>query len=120
MLVEVKFAHLNERLLVAHFNSVKALITKHDLDVLALSETCLTSSICDSSIKIKGYTLLRLDRNTGSRGWGVVFYIGSSLTFKPLLNYNTNCNHLELLLISVDAGPIGLAVGVFHRPEKKL
>ena len=47
-----------------------------NLDILAMSETKLDSSISNSEIHIEGYDVVRLDREVNGRyGGGVCIYI---------------------------------------------
>ena len=86
------------------------------LDILAINETKLDSSISNCELDITGYDIVRLDRElNGRRGGGVCFYIRSNLNFavrKDLLNKD-----LELLIIEI-SNPHSrpFLVGTWYRP----
>ena len=70
MLRGFKVGHLNVNRLFNKLDSVKELIDKYSFDILALSETWLTSEISDSEIFIKGYLIVRKDRQHSSKACG--------------------------------------------------
>lgn len=52
-----KVAHLNVNRIVNKLDGVRELLSSYAFDVLALSETWLSSSITDNEIDIAGYTI---------------------------------------------------------------
>src|SRR6185436_20421585 len=53
---------------------------EYDVDVLALTETHLSSDIDNNILKIKGYEIFRNDRKiNGRQGGGVLLYIRADL-----------------------------------------
>ena len=73
----LKIAHLNINGLVNKAEGVRELFSTYAFDVLALSETWLSSNITDNEISIPGYTLAWKDRSGSAKlnGGGVLFYI---------------------------------------------
>ena len=63
------------------------ILHSHDIDVLALSETWLDSSVPDAHIHT-GYTNHRHDRLTGQER-GVCFLVKASIAVRPYLNSDT-------------------------------
>lgn len=64
-------------------DGVRELFSSYDFDVLALSETWLSSNITDDEISIPGYTLARKDRSGSAKlnGGGVLIYIRENIPF---------------------------------------
>ena len=60
----LKIAHLNINRLVNKMEGVRELFSTFAFDVLALSETWLSSNITDNEISICGYTLVRKDQQS--------------------------------------------------------
>ena len=87
-----------------------------NIDVLAINETKLDSSITNDHIQISGFEVIRRDRQLHSRnGGGVCMYVKSKLNFKireDLVN-----NDLELLFIQI-SNPRSkpFLVGTWYRP----
>ena len=99
-----------------HVDELRIYINISKLDILAVNETKLDSSISNCELDITGYDIVRLDRElNGRRGGGVCFYIRSNLNFavrKDLLNKD-----LELLIIEI-SNPHSrpFLVGTLYRP----
>ena len=79
----MKIAHLNINRLLNKVDGVRELLIKFKLDILALSETWLTTDISDDEINIPGYLIARKDRSNSSklRGGGVMFYVRENIHF---------------------------------------
>ena len=107
----MSFCHLNVRSLTSNFNEFKDLIrSSRTFDVIALSETWLSSDVCSSSLAMDGFSLIRNDR--GSRGGGVAFYIKTSLKYEIV-----DCNkNIEQLWVTHKICKRMLLVGVTYRP----
>ena len=73
-------ASLNIISLPKHIDELRIFMSDQVLDVLAINETSLDSTISDGELKISGYELIRRDRNR-NRG-GVCFYIRSTTNYK--------------------------------------
>ncbi|TGZ54362.1 hypothetical protein DBV15_12385 [Temnothorax longispinosus] len=67
----LRVAHINVRSLLPHFTLVKDLAVYHQLDILAIGETWLRDTIDTKFVDISGFTFVRSDRSTGSRGGGI-------------------------------------------------
>lgn len=79
-----KLAHLNTCSLVCHIDEVKQIFSQTGFDCIGFSETWLTKSITNSSIKFDNYTIIRHDRT--SRGGGVALFTRPHLIYRfPLL-----------------------------------
>ena len=78
-----KIAHLNINRLLNKVDGVRELLIKYKLDILALSETWLTTDISDDENNIPGYLIARKDRSNSSklRGGGVMFYVRENVHF---------------------------------------
>ena len=66
-------AMLNVASLTKYIDEIRLLLYDKKLDVLALNETHLDSSICDELLAVDGYDIIRADRNRN--GGGVCIYI---------------------------------------------
>ena len=71
-----KLASLNVGSLNKHIDEVKVLLFDISIDVLAINETRLDSTISDNEMHVPGYEIVRRDRNVNGRtGGGVCFYV---------------------------------------------
>ena len=112
-----KVGHLNVNRLFNKLDSVKELIDKYSFDILALSETWLTSEICDNEISIKGYSVVRKDRQDSSKvcGGGVLIYVRDGIPFIRQTDFVDD--NFECLWIQINrrfCKP--MAVSVVYRP----
>ena len=82
---KINIAHLNICSLKKreHLIQIRLLMQENKFDVLAVSESWLTTSVRNEEVEIFGYSLSRLDRR-GRSGGGVCAYIKSSLKKKVL------------------------------------
>ena len=81
-------------------------------DVIALSETWLTSDILDCEVNIPGYAFIRKDRSLGKKscGGGVIVYIKDGISYvQSNIQHDQNIeyigieitrNHSKLMLVS--------------------
>ena len=67
------------------------------VDILAINETRLDSSIQNGEVRIPGHTLERKDRNRN--GCGVALYIRDSINYKCLIDLPDD--NIELISIQV-------------------
>jgi len=83
-------------------DGVCELFSTYAFNVLALSETWLSSNITDNEISISGYTLAQKDRSGSAKlnGGGVLFYICENIPF--LVKNELAANNEELLWIKVN------------------
>ena len=70
-------AHLNINSLVSKIDFVTQLVQNSAIDILALSETTIDSSISDSEIEIQNYSIMRRDQTR--KGGGVCLFVSNSL-----------------------------------------
>ena len=95
-----KMASLNITSLLKHLDELKILLNDNPIDVLAINETRLDSSITDCEVFIPGYEIFRRDRNTNGRhGGGVCFYVRTSINCTP--RHDLNFKDLENLCIEI-------------------
>ncbi|CAH8649897.1 unnamed protein product [Dicrocoelium dendriticum] len=64
----------NVRTLRNKLDEIPLLIFEQQPDLIAFTETWLSSDISDSEVHVSGYQLLRCDRFGGRSGGGVIFY----------------------------------------------
>ena len=79
--------------------------------LLTLSESFLSSDICDSEISLPGFSTFRLDRNR--HGGGILIYAKSSLS-PSIIPYTSS--PIELLLLSIKLQHGSCTVATFYRP----
>ena len=83
-----------------HIDELRVLLASGPIDVLAINETRLDSSISDSEMHISNYVLVRRDRRLNGRfGRGVCFYICESINFS--LRPDLCVDQLENLAIEI-------------------
>lgn len=116
-------AHLNVRSLKKKIPEVEALIHKHNLDVLTLSETWLSSQIQDTIVALQDYNLYRHDRvarPAQSRGGRVATYILSHLhtNFEKYdyLNFSNLAIESQVLLTSKANHKANIIVNIYRPP----
>ena len=72
------------------------------VDILAINETRLDSSIQNGEVSIPGYTLERKDRNRN--GGGVALYIRDSINYKRLIDLPDD--NMELISVETESKTI--------------
>ena len=76
-----RMAMLNVASLVKHLDEIRLILLDRNLDVLAINETRLDSTISDGLVSIDGYNVLRADRDRN--GGGVCIYIRCQINYTP-------------------------------------
>ncbi len=74
-------AMLNIASLPKHFEEINLMLHDKKIDILALNETRLDSSISDELVSVDGYDLIRADRNRN--GGGVCMYVSINYQKRP-------------------------------------
>ena len=106
---------LNARSILPKRFDLFAYICCHQIDILAVTETFLDSSISDAEICPSNYVVFRRDRSR--HGGGVLIIVRDDLKCLPRNDLNCFCNELLWLEISTSIGP--LLFGVFYRPPSQ-
>jgi exonuclease III len=65
-----KLASLNVTSLVKHIEELRILLANNMIDVLAINETRLDSTVSDDEVHIHGYEIVRRDRESNGRFGG--------------------------------------------------
>ena len=113
--------YLNARSIVNKHKELEMHVLEENFDIIGITETWLNSSIADSEMSIKGYTLYRNDRKDEEkhRGGGVALYVHNDLNcvqrddiFEPNFPETIWCN------ISCNGG--NTLVGVCYRAPNSL
>ena len=108
-----KLASLNVTSIIKHIDELRVLLVDHSIDVLAINETRLDSTINDNEVHISGYEIVRRDRSVnGKFGGGVCFYVRCNINFLPrfdmsidqLENYVSKFVNLDPSLFSLQLG----------------
>ena len=124
----LKMASLNINGLRSHLDEIKVLMHDMKIDILALNETKLDSSIDQQITHISGYSQQRLDRSRF--GGGISIYVRNTITF--IHRKDVPLEDLELLCIEVQPPkcrpflvltwyrPPNSPVAIFSKAEKVL
>jgi len=93
-------AILNINSILAHIDELRATLTTSKIDILAINETKLDSSISNSEINIPGFEIARRDRAVNGRsGGGVCFYVRTNINFEIMSDLSDE--RLELITIEI-------------------
>ena len=96
----LKLASLNVTSIIKHIDELRVLLVDHAIDVLAINETRLDSTINDNEVHISGYEIVRRDRSVNGRfGGGVCFYVRCNINFLP--RFDMSIDQLENLCIEI-------------------
>ena len=76
-------AALNINSLLAHFDDLKVFVLDSKIDVLAINETKIDSSVNDNEIYLPGFEVVRKDRSVYGRSGGrVCIYLRSNINYQ--------------------------------------
>ena len=113
---------LNVNSIRAHIEGFRLFVAEHPpYDIFGIAETWLSSFVHDSLIQIRGYKLLRQDRNVN--GDGVALYVRNVFKIQKLASSKTRRRGKpripENLFCSVQQGDSPpLLVDILYRPPK--
>ncbi len=101
----VSFGAYNIRSITRKFDDISIFLKRSKLNLLALNETWLNSSIADCELNIDGYAFHRFDRDLGTGrigGGGLITYYSTKYKFAPIENwdyvyYSISNNDKEIL-----------------------
>ena len=88
---------ININSLPKHIDELRMFVDDNPLDILAVNETKLDSSIPDSQVCLSGYSCIRNDRTRS--GGEVCIYIRNTIIFTRILELD--CFDLETLSIEI-------------------
>ena len=95
-----KLASLNVTSIIKRIDELRVLLVDHSIDVLAINETRLDSTINDNEVHISGYEIVRRDRSVNGRfGGSVCFYVRCNINFLP--RFDMSIDQLENLCIEI-------------------
>ena len=99
-------------------DELKYFMNENKIVVMALSETHLSSTICDDEVFIDGYNIFRNDRkNNGRHGGGVAFFVREDVAVTYLDDLNIDGH--ESLWIKVVVDNKNVVFGVCYRPPNQ-
>jgi hypothetical protein len=91
-------------------------VGRDEPSIILLTETWLSSSIPDSLVSIRGYTLFRRDR-FGKRGGGVCMYFANRvLTNFKIQPISGDFRGIEALFLGVHSKTVSFVLGCVYRP----
>ena len=109
----LKICQLNVNSLIRHLDEVKSLLIFNKIDIFAVNETKIDSSVSDHEIAIENYVTIRKDRNR--QGGGVALYIHKSLKVEIL--QHDSFKDLEIVAVVVHSKNCKpLSVATWYRP----
>ena len=113
----LRIGHLNARSLIPSIDDVILALDAHSLDILAVSETWLSSAVDSSFLIFPGYKVVRRDRpgRGGSRRGGGVCVLYRESLRAEMLTVPGVSSPLESLWLSV-CGATTVVIGVMYRP----
>ena len=76
----VKLMSLNIDSLLKHIDEFRVFSDQEKPHIVSINETKLDQSICDSSLEVANYDIIRDDRNRF--GGGVALYVNKNLSYK--------------------------------------
>ena len=85
----VTFCCLNVRSLTRHYDSIKLMLMRSEIDCLILNETFLNNSISTLELNVPNYNIYRFDRTPASGktcGGGVLAYVHNKYDFSLIEN----------------------------------
>ena len=74
---------------------IEMLLRENKIDILALNETKISETVCDSLISIEGYNHEHYDKNRN--GGGVLVYIKDTITYDRIFDSDLEPNSLEVV-----------------------
>ena len=93
-------ASLNINSLLSHIDDLKIFISSSKIDILAINETKLDSSIHDYEIHLPGFEVVRRDRLVNGRnGGGVCIYLRNTINYR--IRDDLCDDQLECLIIEI-------------------
>ena len=114
LMMGLPIAHLNIRGLCNKVDEIRLHIAKHNLKILHLSETFLTSNLDSQMLFIPDFSIVRRDRD-GRHGGGVLTYIHSTVNYSVLSHLeDTLSESLSILVTHPSSKPF--ITSVIYRP----
>ena len=93
-------AALNINSLLAHLDDLKFFVLDSKINVLAINETKIDSSVNDNEIYLPGFEIVRKDRSVNGRsGGGVCIYLRSNINYQ--IRDDLCDDHLECVVIEI-------------------
>jgi hypothetical protein len=68
-----KITHLNIRSLVKNIDQLRVYLQKGQFDVININETMLDDMVADDEVYVRGYNIIRNDRNRNGGGVGYLY-----------------------------------------------
>ena len=119
----LRIGHVNTMTLKPKITTIRCLMKLHCFDILAISESNLTSKDRDATIAAEHYNLERFDRSNngkgrGGPGGGVLCYIHKGVNYdKSSVTKSEGANNTQLLAIHLTS-PVDLDLVIIYNPPK--
>ena len=107
---------LNIDSLLKHIDEFRVFIDQEKPHIVSLNETKLDQSICDSSLEVANYDIIRNDRNRF--GGGVALYVNKNLSYK--VRTDLMVDKLESVSVQIKNGSFKpfIVTSIYRPPEK--
>ena len=115
----------NIRSLSSKVDDVSLLLSRSNIDLLAIQETFLDDNTDDSFLSVNKYTLHRLDRDRRTckkTGGGLIVYTHNKYEFEYVNNWSISDKHIEIMWVKLclkDTRPTYVA-NVYRPPDGDL
>ena len=106
---------LNSRSILPKRNDLFAYLSSHKVDILAIVETFLDSTILDAEVCLPSYVVFRRDRTR--HGGGVLLMVREDLQVSQRPDLDLFCDELLWLEVVTSLGP--LLFGVYYHPPSQ-
>ena len=114
-----KLASLNINSLLAHIEELRVLLADLPIDVLAINESKLDSTVNDDEVYIPGYELICSDfYYKGRCGGGVCFYVHSTINYSIRSDLSTELETVTIEIRKPRSKPF--VVTTWYRPPNSL
>lgn len=112
------FCYQNVRGLRSKTHTFKNNVTQCNFDIIALTETFLTSSVSDGELFASDYAVVRKDR-TGDVGWGgVLLGVRNCYTAQQVTDVDSLTSDMELIFVIISGKNIKFLCCVVYLPPK--
>ena len=112
----LRIGHLNANGLKKKLSEICLLLTAAKFDIVAVTETHLSSEITNSEIKIEGYNITRTDRKNGNDQWGGTLIYYSDVLESQDWKLGITENKVESTWIDISVKSQRLLIGCIYRP----
>lgn len=112
----LRCAHLNVNGLLNKIEQVRLLLYESKINILAISETHLSSTVSNAELEIHNYSLVRKDRQGCGNNWGgVLVYYENHIPLHEV-DFKFEAGKTESIWLEINIRSEKLLVGCIYRP----